>query len=93
MAGVVAKVAVIAGTVARAREVAKDKALPIALATSPACIRAGFGRGLVLSGVLVDDTAWPLADDVREAIELCIHAHSGAIQPAHNGNSQAQDAD
>ncbi|MHA7703410.1 hypothetical protein ACX9NE_26835 [Mycobacterium sp. ML4] len=87
-----AGVAVIASTIQRATLITRRMVQPGVIAMSPRSIRRGAGRGLTLTEVLVDDSAWPLAPDVRAAIEPCLIASNGGIHHYH-GNSQAQDAD
>ena len=78
-----AGIAVIASTVQRAKLITSGLVQSGAIAMSPHSIRYGMGRGLTLTDVLVDDSAWPLPDDVREALMPCLMATNGSIHHRH----------
>lgn len=60
---------VIARTVEQARTIAKGLAQSGAVALSPrSIIKDGGGRGLIISEVLVDESVWPLDNEVLENI-------------------------
>lgn len=60
---------VIADTVPNARIITDNMAGSNAIPLSPRSIRLGAGRGIVnVTDILVDDSAWPLSDDVLEQL-------------------------
>ncbi len=72
------KVMVIADTLERARSIGKG--LGARLHASPRSIQHHCAaRGFVIDMVLVDDSAWPLSDEVRAELEPALYSTGGEI--------------
>lgn len=65
-------VIIVANTVERARIIAHERGISSTYATSPRSIRQGFGRGMSNVDILIDESAWPLPDDVLGIIMPCL---------------------
>jgi hypothetical protein len=76
-------VIVIADTIVHAQAIARELSTPNAYPTSPRAIRHyGACRGITATDVLVDDSAWPLSDDVHATVDPCLFASGGRIRRA-----------
>lgn len=81
-------VMVIADTVDRARSIGNG--LGATLHASPRSIQHHCAaRGFVLDMVLVDDSAWPLSDEVRAELEPALYSTGGKISRVGSGSTTA----
>lgn len=71
------KVVIVAGTNDRARELANELGLPDARKVSSRSPNAA--RGVTADVVLVDDSAFPLRDELRASLAYCLVCKGGSM--------------
>ncbi|UEM46397.1 hypothetical protein SEA_INVICTUSMANEO_2 [Mycobacterium phage InvictusManeo] len=72
-------IAVVAHRLDTATQLARELNIARAIPMSTRSILSGHGRGLQLEGVLVDESALPLRDEVRAALAPSLHVSGGRM--------------